>query len=142
MENSRMNPVVSVIMIFLNGERFLLEAVRSVLQQTYQSWEILLVDDGSTDASTEIARRFALDSPERIRYLEHAQHANRGMSASRNLGMRYARGAYLAFLDADDIWLPAKLEKQVAILEAHPEAAMAYGPLYFWSEWPGNLGNT
>jgi glycosyltransferase involved in cell wall biosynthesis len=131
------DPLVSVIIIFLNEERFLEEAIESVLAQTYTRWELLLVDDGSTDRSTEIARRYAQEHPHRIVYLEHPQHANRGMSASRNLGVRNARGTYIAYLDGDDAWLPNKLERQVALLRANPDAVMVYGPLLWWQSWTG-----
>src|SRR5690606_28181582 len=100
------SPTVSVIIIFLDAERYLNEAIRSVFDQTVSNWELLLVDDGSSDASSTIARCHAAAMPERIRYLEHSGHENRGMSASRNLGIRTARGRYVAFLDADDVWLP------------------------------------
>jgi GT2 family glycosyltransferase len=131
------NPRVSVVMIFLNGERFLDEAVQSVLAQTYSRWELLFVDDGSTDGSTAIARGYATRYPERMRYLEHPGHHNLGMSASRNLGIRQARGEYIALLDADDVYLPDKLQRQVAILDAHPEAAMVYGATCHWYGWTG-----
>ncbi len=101
-------PSVSVIIIFLNAERFFEEAIASVFAQTYDRWELLLVDDGSTDASTAIARRYARRYPDRVRYLEHPDHSNRGASSSRNLGVQHARGAYIAFLDSDDVWLPRK----------------------------------
>ena len=78
-------PVVSVITNFLNEERFITEAVESVISQTYESWELLLVDDGSDDASSEIARRYASRRPNKIRYFEHAGHVNLGSSAARNL---------------------------------------------------------
>jgi len=132
------NPLVSVIVIFLNGEAFLSEAIESILAQTFENWELLLVDDGSTDNSTRIARQYAEQNSNKIRYLEHAGHQNRGMSASRNLGIKYSLGKYVAFLDADDVWLPQKLEQQVAILEAHPEAAMLYGRTQIWYSWTGN----
>jgi glycosyltransferase involved in cell wall biosynthesis len=106
-------PVVSIITIFLDEERFIGEAVESVSAQTYRDWELLLLDDGSTDGSTEIARRFTEQHPGWIRYLDHPGHANRGMSATRNLGLAHARGPFLAFLDADDVWLPSKLAEQV-----------------------------
>ena len=131
-------PLVSVIMIFLNAERFIQEAIESVFAQTYDSWELLLVDDGSTDDSTDIALRYAKQNPERVRYLEHDGHQNRGMSASRNLGITHAIGEYIAFLDADDVWLPHKLEQQVAILSSQPEAAMVYGATEMWYSWTGN----
>jgi len=130
-------PVVSVIIIFWNAERFIQEAIESVLMQAYANWELLLVDDGSTDGSTDIARRHAHQYPGRVNYFEHPGHRNRGMSASRNLGIRNAQGAYIAFLDADDVWLPNILEEQVGILEAYPEAAMVYGPIEYWYSWTG-----
>lgn len=131
--------LVSVIIIFLNaGQTFFEEAIESVFAQTYDNWELLLVDDGSTDISTKIALRYAEQHPGKVRYLEHEYHQNSGMSASRNLGIRNVRGAYIAFLDADDIWLPQKLEKQVAILEAQPEAAMVYGSTHMWYSWTCN----
>jgi glycosyltransferase involved in cell wall biosynthesis len=132
------SPVVSVVTIFFNAERFIDEALKSAFAQTYDRWELLLVDDGSTDRSSAIARRYAERHPEQVRYLEHAAHVNRGMSASRNLGVSNARGKYIAFLDADDVWLPHKLEQQVAILDAQPEAAMVYGLSEFWYSWAGN----
>lgn len=130
--------LVSGIVIFLNEERFVEEAIESVFAQTYDNWELLLVDDGSTDASTQIALRYAERYPEKVRYLEHPGHQNRGMSASRNLGISHARGEYVAFLDADDVWLPRKLEQQVAILDSYPDAAMLYGNTRYWYSWTGN----
>jgi glycosyltransferase involved in cell wall biosynthesis len=130
-------PLVSVIMIFLNAERFLEEAIESVFAQTYRNWELLLVDDGSTDGSTGMAWGYVKQYPNRVRYLEHDGHQNRGMSASRNLGIRQARGEYIAFLDADDVYLPEKLARQVGILNTHPSAAMVYGATLHWYSWTG-----
>src|SRR5215831_18684412 len=130
-------PLVSVVIIFFNAERFLDEAIESVFGQTYDAWELLLVDDGSTDGSTTIAHRYTQQHPGKVRYLEHTGHQNRGMSASRNLGIANAQGAYIAFLDADDVWLSNKLDRQVAILDAQPEAAMVYGPAQWWYSWTG-----
>jgi glycosyltransferase involved in cell wall biosynthesis len=124
-------------MIFLNAAPFLADAMGSVLAQTYDRWELLLVDDGSSDASTARARWAAAQAPGRIRYLEHAHHQNRGMSASRNLGLSRAHGRYIAFLDADDVWVPHTLAEQVARLESTPEAAMVYGPARWWYSWTG-----
>lgn len=131
-------PLVSAITIFLNEERFLEEAIESVFSQTYDCWELLLVDDGSTDRSTEIAQRYETNYPAKVRYLEHQGHQNRGMSASRNFGVCQAKGKYVSYLDGDDLWLPQKLERQVAILESQPEADMVCGPLYEWYSWTGN----
>ncbi len=133
----RVPGLVSVIVIFLDAERFLAEALDSILAQTWDRWEILLVDDGSTDRSTTIAREYERAHADRIRYLEHPGHANRGMSASRNLGLAAAAGEYVAFLDADDVWLPRKLERQVALLERFPEAGMVCGPTEYWYGWTG-----
>jgi glycosyltransferase involved in cell wall biosynthesis len=132
-------PLVSGIIIFLNEARFIEEAIASVLAQTYDNWELLLVDDGSTDDSRAIAQSYARRYPEKMRYLEHENHQNQGMSASRNLGIANAKGKYIAFLDADDIWLPHKLKEQVAILESYPEAGMVYGRTQFWHSWTGKL---
>ncbi len=131
-------PLVSCVVIFLNAQRFIQEAIESVLAQTHRNWELLLVDDGSTDASTRIALRYAQEHPGRVRYLEHPGHENRGMSASRNLGIDRARGEHVAFLDADDVWLPRKLERQVEILELQPEAGMVYGSTQYWYSWTGD----
>ena len=131
-------PLVSVITGFLNGEKFIQEAIESVITQTYDNWELLLVDDGSTDASTAIALRYAEKYPGKVCYLEHDGHQNRGVCASRNLGIRNAKGEYIALLDADDVWLPPKLQRQVAIMESQPEAAMIYGSPQYWHSWTEN----
>ena len=130
-------PLVTVITIFLNAERFIEEAIESVLGQSYAEWELLLVDDGSTDASTQIALRYAERYPQHVRYFQHDGHENKGISASQNLGIGEAKGEYIAFLDADDVWLPEKLNEQVAILEAHAEAVMIYGRTQYWYSWTG-----
>ncbi len=130
-------PVVSVVVIFHDDERFLGEAIDSVLGQTFTEWELLLVDDGSTDGSTDIARRVAARQPHRVRYLEHPGHANRGISATRNRGIEDARGQYVAFLDSDDVWIPEKLEEQVTILEANPEVGLLFGASRYWWSWAG-----
>jgi glycosyltransferase involved in cell wall biosynthesis len=132
-------PLVSAIIIFFNAEKFFEEAVESVFAQTYDNWELLLVDDGSTDSSTAIAHHYAEKYPKKVRYLVHEGHRNRGMSATRNLGIRHARGEYIAFLDADDVWLPYKLERQVPILMEYSDAAMLYGTTsYDWYSWTGD----
>jgi glycosyltransferase involved in cell wall biosynthesis len=135
-------PLVSVTIPFYNAERFLRATVESVLAQTYTNWELLLVDDGSDDGSTAIARSFAAKHPGRIVYLEHDGHRNLGVNSARNLGARYSRGSILAFLDSDDIWLQGKLEIHVAELSAHPEAGFLFAPTLYWYEWDpeGNPG--
>jgi glycosyltransferase involved in cell wall biosynthesis len=131
---------VSAVIIFKDEERFLAEAIDSVLAQTVDDWELLLVDDGSTDGSTAIARSYASEHPDRVRYLDHPGHANRGMAASRNRGISAAQGRYVASLDGDDVWEPEKLAIQLDNLARHPTAAMTYGPLLRWRAWTGEPG--
>jgi glycosyltransferase involved in cell wall biosynthesis len=83
---------VSAIIIFFDAERWLAEAIDSVRAQTLGDWELLLVDDGSRDGGPALARVEAARAPDRVRYLQHPGHQNRGMSAARNLGLRHARG--------------------------------------------------
>lgn len=128
---------VSIITPFLNAGPFIEESIESVLAQTYDNWELLLVDDGSTDASTGVALKYAAAHADKVRYLSHQRRQNRGASASRNLAASHARGEYLAFLDADDVYLPRKLEVQVPMLDAHPDVAMLYAATEYWYSWSG-----
>lgn len=130
-------PLVSVVTIFLDAERFLAEAIESVRAQTYERWELVLVDDGSRDGSSGIAREYSARDPDRIRVFEHPGHENLGMSASRNLGIAHARGDLIALLDADDVYLPEKLANQVAVLAEHPKAGAVYGVTQYWYSWTG-----
>lgn len=120
-------PLISVIITFLNGEKFLQEAIDRVFAQTHPNWELLLVDDGSRDTSTSLAKRYADQHDSTVRYLEHAGHQQRGLSATRNLGIHHAKGEYIAFLELDDLWLPQKLARQVALFETHPRANAVIG---------------
>lgn len=124
-------PRVSVVTAVLNGAPFLAEAIQSVVQQSLPDWELLIVDDGSTDETAEIVARHAAADP-RIRLLQHADLRNHGRSAARNLALRAATASYVAFLDADDIYLPFKLEQQAGLLDAHPSAGMVYGKHLYW----------
>lgn len=130
-------PLVSAVIIFLDGLPYLDEAIASVFAQRDDAWELLLVDDGSTDGSSALAQAWAARHPGRVRYLEHEGHRNRGMSASRNLGFAHARGEYVALLDADDVWLPDKFARNVAALRAHPAAGMLLGRTEYWRSWNG-----
>jgi glycosyltransferase involved in cell wall biosynthesis len=130
-----MRSFVSVVISFLNEERFLEDAIRSVYAQTCPDWELILVDDGSSDRSSEIAKRYAERDPARVRYLDHPGHGNLGPSAARNLGVAAAHGEWIAFLDGDDVWLPNRLERGVALAVAHPDAEMIYGRTEYWRSW-------
>lgn len=90
-------PQASVIIIFCDAQKFLREAIASVFAQTYENWELILVDDGSADGSSTLAKSCAEEMPRRVRYLDHPGHKNGGMSASRNLGIAKSSGAYIAF---------------------------------------------
>lgn len=128
-------PLVSVVVPFLNPGEFLRECVESVMAQTYPHWELLLVDDGSTDGSPAIAGKFAAANPGRVTVLQHPAGENRGMPASRNLGLSRARGEFIASLDSDDVFLPDKLERQLGILGAHPECSFTFARMEVWSSW-------
>ena len=133
-----MGPVtgmVSAIIPFHDTERFLEEAIQSVFAQTYDRWELLLVDDGSRDGSTGIALEYADRHPGKVCYLEHEGHQNMGAAATRNLGFDHARGEYVAMLDSDDVWDPPQLEEQVRLLSERPEAGMVYGNTLYWYSW-------
>src|SRR5690348_15579178 len=109
--------LVSVIIPAYNYARYIPGAVNSVLAQTYQNHEIVVVDDGSTDGT----RQALGDSLDKISYIY--QH-NRGVSAARNVGIERSRGELIAFLDADDVWVPDKLDRQVRFLRDHPSIGM------------------
>jgi glycosyltransferase involved in cell wall biosynthesis len=127
--------LVSVIIPFLNTEEFLEEAIQSVLFQTYRNWELLLVDDGSTDKSGEIARSYAHAHPDKIKYLQHQGNSNRGVCASRNLAVAHARGELIALLDSDDVWMEGKLMNQVAIILEFPQVSMVCEASMYWQNW-------
>lgn len=131
------NILVTVIVCFYNEERFIEETIESVFAQTLSKWELILVDDGSSDNSTAIAKNMAAAYPQKVFYLEHENHNNKGLSASRNLGISHARGEFVAFIDADDVWLPQKLERQVAILAQYQTAGMLCEASEYWYTWQG-----
>lgn len=107
-----MNETVSIIMPSYNTARFITETVESVLAQSYTDWELIIVDDCSTDNTDEVAAGF---TDPRIRYLKNEK--NSGAAVSRNRALREAKGRYIAFLDSDDVWLPEKLERQLAFMQ-------------------------
>lgn len=116
-------PVVSVLVPVYNGERYLAHALDSALAQTLREIEILVVDDGSKDASGAIADRYAAEFPDRIRVIHQA---NQGLPLARNAAIAVARGRYFALLDADDVWLPGHLAACVDVLERDPMIGLAH----------------
>lgn len=115
------SPIVSVIIPSFNNGHFLGRAIQSVLKQTHSEYELIVVDDGSVDDTAGVVSRYAADA--RVRYLHQE---NRGPSAARNSGIRAALGEVIAFLDADDWWLPIKLERQLEIMRRHPDIGVVY----------------
>lgn len=126
-------PRVSVIIPVRNGKAYLQEALDSVLQQSFSALELLLINDGSTDDDYD---RYALQDA-RIRIIHLT---GTGVSHARNVGMALANGELLAFLDADDIWFPGKLQAQVNYFDKHPQAGVVFGKFIRWNELPsGNF---
>lgn len=113
-------PVVSVILTCFNGERWIAGAIQSVLAQTHPYWELIVVNDGSTDGSKVVIDRF---EDERIRQIEQA---NRGIPGARNRGLQEAKGKFIAVLDQDDLWHRTKLTRQVTYLRANAEMGVVY----------------
>lgn len=113
---------VSVVTPTYNRARFLPDAVASVLAQTHPDLELIIVDDGSTDDTRNVLEPFLAD-----RRIHYFYQDNQGQSQARNLALKQATGDYIAFLDSDDLWAPDKLEKQMAILRAHPEVDIVHG---------------
>lgn len=113
-------PIVSIVIPTYNRAAFIGAAIKSVLGQSYPHFELIIIDDGSTDSTAEVVGSF---SDPRLIY---EQHENRGRSAARNRALIIARGQYIAFLDSDDEYLSDKLERQVAYMDTHPEVGMVY----------------
>lgn len=115
--------MVSIVTPSYNASAFISQAIESVLAQTYTDWEMLIVDDCSTDHSAAIIRDYCRRNP-RIRYLK-TDAPSGSPAVPRNLGIAHARGRYIAFLDSDDVWLPRKLEEQLACF-ARPDTAIVF----------------
>lgn len=122
MVKTRDNPTVSVVIPTYNRAQLIARSIKSVLSQTYQDFEIIIVDDGSTDNTEEVVSSF---NDERIRYIRHEK--NKGEAAARNTGIKAAKAEFIASQDSDDEWLPEKLAKQVNILkDASPKVGVVY----------------
>ncbi len=112
-ENDRIPNLVSIIMPSYNTAQYIEKTIKSVLDQTYTNWELLIVDDCSTDNTDEVVKNYLTDK--RINYLKNEQ--NSGAAVSRNRALREAKGQWIAFLDSDDLWMPEKLEKQICFMK-------------------------
>ena len=132
------NPLISVIMPCYDMEKFIASSIQSVSAQTFNDWELLIVDDASTDKTAEIVQRFQ-EADSRIHFAAKSMHT--GIAATRNQAIGMAKGQYLAFLDADDVWHPDKLEKQLDFMKTR-NIGFSYSA-YNWIDEAGNeLGKT
>jgi glycosyltransferase involved in cell wall biosynthesis len=113
-------PLISVIIPVYNGEKTIRETIESVLKQTFSDWELIIINDGSQDSTLEIV--FSIQDTR----LKVFSYPNAGLAASRNRGIAQASGEYISFIDADDLWTTDKLEAQLQVLQANPQAAVAY----------------
>ncbi len=119
--------LVSVVIPVYNGEKYLAQAIESILTQSYRPIEIIVVDDGSTDGTADVARRFS----ETVRYF---YQSNSGCSAARNKGIENALGSFFSFLDSDDLWVEEKLFRQMAVFDSDGDLDMVFGQVsHFYS---------
>ena len=125
------HPSISVLMPVYNAEKYLAEAIQSILDQSYRNFELLIIEDGSTDCSAKIAAEFERCDA-RIRLIRQSE--NQGLVTALNLGLDLAQGEYIARMDADDISLPERLEKQVEYMQAHPEIGVLGGKIQYMNE--------
>lgn len=131
-------PKVSVIIPAFNSKKYLPAAIESIFNQTYQNFEIIVVDDGSTDNTRQVIDRYmrspvtSHQTPVNIRYI---YQKNQGPAVARNRGIQEAQGEYIAFLDSDDVWKPQKLEKQIKFLEENRDCAFVYTDAYEFNKY-------
>ena len=111
------SPLVSIIMATYNRAEFILETIESIRSQTYQNWELIIVDDGSDDNTEELIYQL---KDKRVRFIKAGRTESKGKII--NTGIKIASGALYAFIDSDDVWAPEKIEKQVRSLQQYPEA--------------------
>ena len=120
MKSEPKKPVVSVIVPVFNAERYVADSINSILRQTSPASEIIVVDDGSTDASAKVVKSFGSA-------ITYCYQRNRGAAAARNAGIRLAAGEFLAFLDADDLWTPDKIRRQLDLFGTHANIQIVFG---------------
>ncbi len=132
-------PLVSVLMLNYNYGAYVSSAIQSVLDQTYRNWELIVVDDGSTDDSFRILEKFQVEYPKAVKILTHPGQQNRGILKSFALALSRAEGSVIAFLEADDLWHTRNLEKKMAALNGNPEAGVVYSHYRPFGQWSGVL---
>jgi len=120
------SPLVSVIMPVYNGQDYIAEAIESILNQTFKDFELIIINDGSTDRTEEVIKSYLNDK--RVRYYKQL---HKGYSAAINQGFNLAEGRYICFQDADDVSLPIRLEEEVDVLENNPDVELVYSPAIF-----------
>lgn len=131
-----MNDLVSVIMPSYGSEKFISKSIDSVLLQTYDNWELIIIDDCSPDESNKIIKEY-LSKDSRIKFVKLEK--NSGVAVARNKGIEIAKGRFIAFLDSDDLWLPEKLEKQINFMKYH-DLAFTYSSYMLIDETDKNIG--
>ena len=122
-------PLVSVIIPVYNGEKYIVETIESVIDQTYKNIEIIIINDGSTDNSFTKIKPYLI-----MKNIKYFEHENRGVAASRNVGIRESLGDLISFLDQDDLWLAEKIEKQVKLMKENKEFALVHSKIGFINE--------
>lgn len=132
-----MQPKVSVIIPTYNSAPFIVATIRSVLDQTYDNYEVIIVDDGSTDDTLQVVNDFVSSSCDFVDKILVFSKPNGGPASARNLAIRNSTGQYIAFLDGDDLWTPNKLTEQVKFLECHPEVGMTFAEAVVFIEQSG-----
>lgn len=132
-DDNFLNGLVTVITPTFNREKYLPEAIESVLNQTYQNLEFYIIDDGSTDNTKDIIKKYLTGNRVRYSYQDH-----RGTGPARNVGLKYSRGAFICFMDSDDIWVRDKIESQIELMTSYPGFDVVYGDIAFMDEY-GNL---
>jgi glycosyltransferase involved in cell wall biosynthesis len=116
-------PRVTIVMPAYNAARYLPTAIDSVIHQSYSDWELIVIDDGSTDETKSVATSYVPRTSGRLRYL---YQSNRGPAAARNAGLQATTGEFIATLDADDVWLPMRLERGISVMDRSPQVGLVH----------------
>lgn len=127
------NPKISIVTASYNYEDLIKETIESVLAQTYSEWELIIVDDGSTDNSREVIKSYA-NRDERISLFTHPDNTNKGLCETVKLGCERATGEYIAFLESDDVWTPNYLEEKINALKSYPEVRLIFNSVEMFGD--------